>query len=197
MSERASPPKPSKATRIKVVICLIEVYWAKYNENASLVASGGQSSPVIIWDMKTGGILKQLKTKSEVTYCVEWSKDGKYLITTEMDGTLTVFDAKNFNLLASVPGSVVSESRAYGCDLDFVNMPERIFVATQNRHIQDFNFHENNLTLTKEYFAHFDAVKSLTLEGKRQMLLSTGADGSVRLWDAKKGLKPLGNLVGH
>lgn len=29
------------------------------------------------------------------------------------------------------------------------------------------------------------------------MLISTGADGSVRLWDTKKGLKALGNLVGH
>jgi WD40 repeat protein len=61
---------------------MIAVYWAKYNENASLIASGGQHSPVIIWDMKKGGIFKTINCKSEVTYCVEWSKDEKYLATT-------------------------------------------------------------------------------------------------------------------
>jgi len=46
------------------------VYWAKYNETGTLVASGGQHSPVIIWDMKNGSILKYIQNKSEVTYCV-------------------------------------------------------------------------------------------------------------------------------
>lgn len=54
--------------------------------------------------MKNGSILKQISSKSEVTYCVEWSKDGKYLVTTEMDGTLNIYDGKTFELLSSAPG---------------------------------------------------------------------------------------------
>ena len=113
-----------------------KIYWAKYNETGTLVASGGQHSPVIIWDMKNGSILKNIQNKSEVTYCVEWSKDGKYLCTTEMDGTLNIYDSKTFELLSTAPGDQPSESRAYGCDLDFANMPGRIFVATEERHIK-------------------------------------------------------------
>lgn len=75
-------------------------------------------------------------------------------------------------------------------------MPGRIFVATEERHIKEFEF-KNKLQLKHKYFAHFDAVKSLTLEGKQKQLLSTGRDGSVRLWDCKEGLKPLASLVGH
>jgi WD40 repeat protein len=53
------------------------------------------------------------------------------------------------------------------------------------------------LHLHHKYFAHFDAVKSLTLEGKKKMLLSTGRDGSVRLWECSEGLKPIASLIGH
>lgn len=53
------------------------------------------------------------------------------------------------------------------------------------------------MTLKHKYFAHFDAVKSLTVEGNKKLLLSTGRDGSVRLWDCKEGLKPIASLVGH
>ena len=147
--------------------------------------------------MKNGNILKNIQNKSEVTYCVEWSKDGKYLCTTEMDGTLNIYDAKTFELLSTAPGDQPSESRAYGCDLDFANMPGRIFVATEERHIKEFEFKNNILQLKHKYFAHFDAVKSLTVEGKQKLLLSTGRDGSVRLWDAKENLKPIASLVGH
>jgi WD40 repeat protein len=81
--------------------------------------------------MKKGGILKTINCKSEVTYCVEWSKDEKYLATTEMDGTLNIYDTKTWDLLATAPGDQPTESRAYGCDLDFASMPGRIFVATE------------------------------------------------------------------
>lgn len=161
------------------------------------MASGGQNSSTLIWDLSTGAILKELPNKSEVTYCVEWSKDGKYLATTEMDGTLTVYDATTFVVVATAPGNVISETRAYGCDLDFSSMPGRIFVATQDKHIKDFSFENSQLSLTKEHFAHYDAVKSVTLNGAKQLLVSTGHDGSVRLWNVQKGLKMIGNLVGH
>lgn len=161
------------------------------------MASGGQNSPTLIYDLKTNTVLKELPVKSEVTYCVAWSKDGKYLATTEMDGTLNLYDSKTFALLATAPGSAVSDVRAYGCDLDFSELPGRIFVATQDKHIKEFSFEDKALHLAKEHFAHYDAVKSLALNGHKQLLVSTGHDGSVRLWNAKKGLKMVANLVGH
>lgn len=162
-----------------------------------MVASGGQLSPVIIWDMKNGSMLKSIPNKTEVTYCVEWSKDGKYLATTEMNGTLNVYDGKTFELLASAPGTDPVDTRAYGCDLNFGHMPGRIFVATEAKFINEYEFKDNTLTLRKKHFAHFDAVKSLTLDGERKRLLSTGRDGSVRLWDCLTDLKPVASLVGH
>ena len=38
-----------------------------------------------------------------VIYSIEWSKDGKYLISSDFDGVLKVFDSKKFDLLAQTP----------------------------------------------------------------------------------------------
>ena len=37
-----------------------EVYWAKFNKDNTLIASGGADSRLIIWDVKKGSILKQI-----------------------------------------------------------------------------------------------------------------------------------------
>jgi hypothetical protein len=64
-------------------------------------------------------------------------------------------------------------------------MNGRIFVATEERFIKEFDLINKNLILKKKYFAHFDAVKSLTLNGKKKLLLSSGRDGSLRMWNVK------------
>ena len=51
-----------------------------------------------------------------------------------------------------------------------------------------------------EYKAHMDSVRTINYHPTRPVLMSSGRDGSVKLWDAKDNKHHplmLGNLVGH
>lgn len=80
-----------------------KVYWAKFNENNTLIASGGEDSQIIVWDMRKQAPLTIIPSEALVIYSIEFSKDGKYLISSDFDGVLKVFDSKKFDLLAQTP----------------------------------------------------------------------------------------------
>lgn len=58
----------------------------------------------------------------------------------------------------------------------------------------------NSLIKRVEFDSHLDSVRTINLHPQRKIMLSTGRDGSVKLWDASANdVQPtiLGNLVLH
>lgn len=78
------------------------MYWASFNETGNLVASGGEDSRLIIWDIRKGTPLKIINSPSKIIYSVEWSKDGNFLCTSEYGGFVRLYDSKKLELISSV-----------------------------------------------------------------------------------------------
>lgn len=110
-----------------------KVYYAKFNENNSLIASGGEDSQIIIWDMRTQTALKQIEgsniyhlikyylpptpsllsfpfffrfssffylVNSMVVYSVQFSGNGKYLLSSDFDGVIQIYETGKFDVIA-------------------------------------------------------------------------------------------------
>jgi len=69
-----------------------KIYYANFNENSKLIASGGEDSKLIVWDLRKGAPLKIIRSDSKIIYSCKWSKDGKFLFTTEYGGIIKAYD---------------------------------------------------------------------------------------------------------
>lgn len=59
---------------------------------------------------------------------------------------------------------------------------------------------DNKLVKETEFLAHLDSVRTINYHSSRKILLSTGRDGSAKLWNAESNTHHpaiLGNLVQH
>lgn len=75
----------------------------------------------------------------------------------------------------------------------------RLYAGCQDKIIREYTLNGNTLHLTRKVENyHFDEVKSITHDPKKKLMLSTGRDGAVRLWNITS-LQPVlkCNLIGH
>lgn len=92
-------------------------------------------------------------------------------MTSEYGGVCKIFDAKNFELIASF-GRSHPDERAWCCDLDFRETSKnkmQIFVGFETRVVKVLTFspEEKSLKGNYEFLAHMDPVKSVSLDGEK------------------------------
>ena len=79
-------------------------------------------------------------------------------------------------------------------------MSNRIFCGTSRGAIAWYEMVNNKLVKEAEWTAHMDSVRTINIHPSRKILLTTGRDGSAKLWNAEaNNVTPtiLGNLVHH
>jgi len=75
------------------------VYWARFNESNTILATAAADKTIVIWDLKKGDALKRLTVGGDIAYCAEFSKNGNYLAASDSSGTVYVYDTKTWNLV--------------------------------------------------------------------------------------------------
>jgi WD40 repeat protein len=66
----------------------------RFSPDGQVLASGGFDGYVILWDVKTGKVLKSIKGHRATVTEVTFSRDGKYVASSSQDGTAMVWDVK-------------------------------------------------------------------------------------------------------
>jgi len=173
------------------------VYWAKFNEQNTLVASGGSGSELIIWDLRKGTQLTKITNSADIIYSVDFSKDDKLMFATDSDGSLYVYETVDFDCIRIEKRT----SRAFALSADWSKeskINDGIFVAYEDKFSRLWKYDgvRNSLELTKEYGPHSDQVKNNVYHGKSNTLVTCCRDGSAKIWDSNSGALVY-NLVGH
>ncbi len=70
-------------------------------------------STIQIWDSKTGSLLTELKGHTQLAVSVEWSPDGKKLVSGGYDNTARVWDAGSGKMLAEYQSNQLVNSAAW------------------------------------------------------------------------------------
>jgi WD40 repeat protein len=56
-----------------------------------------------IWNCETGELLHMVETDAEEVFVLDWSSDGKLLITAGLKGSISIWNAKSMKIIRTVP----------------------------------------------------------------------------------------------
>jgi WD40 repeat protein/serine/threonine protein kinase len=177
------------------------VWCVAFSPDSRLLATGsGQISKqadieLKIWDARTGQERVTLRGHTGAVHSLVFSPDGRRLVSGSLDGAVKIWDvstAQEILTLRGHFGNVFSVAFSPG--------GRRIVSASADQRVRvwdgsplDGEPEQGCLTLR----GHRDDVNNVMFHPKQaRVLVSAGADGTIRLWDARSG-KLLHKLAAH
>ncbi len=144
------------------------------------------SGAVLLWDIGTGKLRRELETPGESPGQVAFSKDGRWLATTT-DGGARVWDRRT--------GKMVEDSDSHRGYLSRIAVSAPGLIATA---CDDHTARLWDLTTGKHLFKlpHRHWVRGIALSPDGKRLVTSALDDTQVVWDTATG-KPIFRLPGH
>ena len=149
--------------------------WAvDFSSDGKLLATGDNRGQVNVWDLQSQQAVTQLYADSDSVYTVQFSPDDQILAAAGYEGK-----AKLWSLPDWIPhGTLTSNSTISGISFS----PDSSTLAATSYtsiHLWAVGTGENIVTLT----GHTDWIRTTAFSPNGSALISSGTDGTVRIWD--------------
>jgi WD40 repeat protein len=177
-------------------IPLFQVSPAVQGGENRLATAAATTGNVKLWDLHSGKLLFDLRGHSDVVFSMQFSSDGKEIVTASKDSTVKVWDVETGRLLMTLEGhqaavnyaefkpSIISDTVTGNIIVSASADGTAILWDVHNgKQLNKFMGHKGELT---------SAVFSL--DGKR--ILTASIDKTAKLWETKSG-KLLTTLSGN
>jgi len=149
--------------------------WAvAFSSDGKLLATGDNSGLVNVWDHQNHGVVTQLHADSDAVYTVQFSPDDQILAGAGYAGQVKLWNVPNWEQ----HGTLISNSTI--SEISF-SPDSSTLAATSYTSISlwTVDMGENIVSLT----GHTDWIRTITFSPDGNTLISSGADGTVRIWD--------------
>lgn len=164
-------------------------YWVEFSPNADMLAAGGQSGNVELYDLKKGSIMKNFAMKDSIVYNARFMNNG-HLVCSTSKGNVLVFDS-GLNL--------VFEENLTDKELRTIEVDQgMLYTAFADNKLRQYKIDLENKKLTPEteFDAHMDVISTIHVDRENGILFTGCKDSSLYAWNlAEK--KFMHNLVGH
>ena len=150
------------------------VWTVAFSSDGKLLATGDNSGQVNVWDLQSQQAVTQLHADSDSVYTVQFSPNDQILASAGYEGKVKLWTVPNW-----IPhGTLTSNSTI--SEIRF--SPDSSTLAGtsyKSVHLWAVGTGENIVTLT----GHTDWVSTTAFSLDGGALISSGTDGTVRLWD--------------
>lgn len=164
------------------IVCLFrwQISCLAFNQDGSLLASGGWDKEVNVWDLSSSELVHTLKGAHHVPVTsVCWSPFGNRLICSgSADHTAVLWHAETGNPIASL-------SEHFGWVLGTCFSKTGSFLATASWDQMVRIWDPNTETLINNLKGHNGGVWSVDFHPRSPTLCSSSQDGTVKVWDAR------------
>ena len=164
-----------------------------FHPNGKILASGGESRDICIWDLNTKKLLSWYKryyyeNETGDVYYLKFSCDGRFVVSTGfVSGTrdLRYLETKGIQVLEWKTGKVISflsfRPNSIAIHPSLYNVIAfGAFINTTHK-IQLYDFRSNEPLITLE--VHQNYVESIAFSPNGKILVSGHGDGQVRIWN--------------
>ena len=168
-----------------------EIRGLSFSPDGKKIASTGQGKSVRIWDVQTGKLISKFYAHQDDIYRVNFHPDGRKLLTGSKDGTVKLWDSDRGMLIRTFtpidgkrnpnnnkPEPVQGASFSPNGDL---------IVIAKNTTISLWDLQGN---LQGMAIAHDKPIYNVRFAPDGKQLLSSGRDGSVKLWQISQEPQP-------
>ncbi|MEA5625957.1 NB-ARC domain-containing protein [Nostoc sp. UHCC 0251] len=166
-----------------LLTCLGHIDWVgaiAFSPNSSTLCSGGTDQNIKLWDVNTGGCLKNLTGHPEGVRTVAFSPEGNILASGSDDQTVrlwSVITGQCYKILPEHTGPVLSV---------IFNVKGNILAsASSDKSVKLWNFLTGECVKTLQ--GHTSSVWSIAFSPDGQTLVSGGDDHTVKLWNISDG----------
>lgn len=149
-----------------------------FNSNGSLIVSGGWDGQVILWDAKSGAMVKRLVKLSKQITEVRFLPNDSSVVYSSMDGTVQIRNIYSGKLEGYFASDGPVQSMTIDDNSKYVASGTDKYIT-----VWDINTQEQILKIN----AHERSIYSLAFSPKSKQIVSSSADGTVKLWDYQKG----------
>lgn len=157
-----------------------------FSTDGAMLATGSYDKLVKLWDATTGAEIRTLQEHSDAVYSVAFIPGRNELVSGAGDRTLKIWDVKSGRRLYTISDAL---DAIYAVAVHPAG--SKIAAAGADRMIRTWNWHGDpsvnggpGATLITSAFAHGDAVLGLDYSSDGSTLASSGADRSLKTWDA-------------
>ena len=167
-----------KASSLKKKSETIEVTWvdnAIFNKGSNLIISGGHDDMIKIWDVTTGGLIKQFAGHEDWVYDICLSIDEKYIYSASLDKTIKILDIASGKQITTLKGhtdGVVS--------LDISKDGKYLASAGLDKEIIIWDL--TSKTIVKKFPAHDLTIMDVKFGNNSNTLYSASMDKTIKIW---------------
>lgn len=160
-----------------------------FTPDGRLAVSGSADRTLIVWNVETGEIVRQLQGQTDSVSSVAVSPDGALALSGSFDGTLALWDLATGELLRQLMGHTNS---VYSVAFS----PDGRFAVSGSA--------DNTLRLwdlrrgveARVFEGQVDIISSVAVSPDARQVLSGSADNTIILWDSESG-RELRRFEGH
>ncbi|MEO0768761.1 MAG: caspase family protein [Cyanobacteria bacterium J06649_4] len=166
-----------------------------FSPDGTTLATAGRDEVIKLWNVADGQLIQTLTGHTGWTNAVSWSPDGRQLASGGEDKKLKIWEVASGELLWEK-----TEHRARVTSVDWSGTGEWIAVGEGDRTVKMWRVQDRAaLTLGEHETGEGDIivqVNSVRFSPDSQQLLSTGDDGTLRIWRVEDG-RQINILRGH
>jgi WD40 repeat protein len=172
-----------------------DLYDVAYSPDGMLLASGGRSRVVHLWDAVAAKRLRVLAGHADEIWGLAFRPGGKQLASASKDKTVKIWSLESYQVVQSLPHPAEVTDLAYSTD------GTRLATACWDKLVRLFDAETGELIRTFKGLAENATLGGYSPEGRRladnatkvrfspdgQRLVSGGPDDTVRVWNVETG----------